>query len=225
MASFIRVSAMLRLSVAVMGLLVLQPAMARTDDRNQPMHVVHADSADVYNTPNSMSTFKGNVLVIQGTLKLTGDLVKVFTHKDDTGVDHIIVTGTPKKQPHIEQIDDEGNLMTGDADQLYYESDTGIAILTGNAFVHQATKGDAHGDKLTYNNNTSYMTAESKSGGAVVMTFLPKPKPVAPAKPGATAPAKPAATTPVPSTVKPASSSSSPAAPAPASSSATPNKG
>lgn len=196
----------------------LQPALARQDDRNQPIHVVHAESFDGYNQPNTVSTFTGNVLITQGTMKLTGEVAKIYTAKEDTSVDHIIVTGTPQKRPHIQQIDDNGNLMTGDADRLDYDNVNGIAVLTGNAYVHQQNKGDARGAKLTYNTQTSYMVGESGGGGQVTMTFLPKQKPLPPPKHGATpatppAPAKPAAKS---NTVKPASSSST-SAPASAS--------
>jgi lipopolysaccharide export system protein LptA len=215
----------------IAGLLLLQPALAKRDDRNQPIHVVHADSMDGYNQPNSVSTFKGNVLMTQGTMKMTGEIAKIYTAKEDTSVDHIIVTGTPSKRPHIEQIDDNGNLMTGDADQLYYDNVNGIAILTGNAFVHQQNKGDAHGAKLTYNTQTSYMVGESGNNGPVTMTFLPKQKPLPPPKDGkpatpapasAPAPAKPAAASPASDTNKPAPASSSSA---PASASSAPTKG
>lgn len=182
---------------------------------------------DGYNEPNSVSTFTGNVLITQGTMKLTGQVAKIYTAKEDTSVDHIIVTGTPKKQPHIEQIDDNGNLMTGDADQLYYDNVNGIAILTGHAVVHQQNKGETHGAKLTYNTQTGYMVGESGNAGPVTMTFLPKQKPLPPPKHGAStsqpatsSPSKPAGNS-APAT-KPSSSSSSST---PASASSAPSKG
>jgi len=170
---------------------------------------------DGYNQPNSVSTFTGNVLITQGTMKLTGQLAKIYTAKEDTSVDHIIVTATPQKQPHIEQIDDNGNLMTGDAEQRYYDNVNAVAILTGHAHVWQQNKGESFGAKLTYNTQTGYMVGESGNEGQIRMTFLPKQKPLPPAKHGAGAPApaatpaKPAAKT--PATTKPASASSSPA--------------
>lgn len=202
------------------GLLLLQPALARQDDRNQPIHVVHAESFDGYNQPNTISTFTGKVLITQGTMKLTGEVAKIYTAKEDTSVDHILVTGTPQKRPHIEQIDDNGNLMVGDADQLYYDNVNGIAILTGNANVHQQNKGDAHGAKLTYNTQTGYMVGESGGAGPVTMTFLPKQKPLPPPKHPAPASATPPAKSPgaaAPKAGTPAAPSSS-SAPASASS-------
>ncbi|MGC1547716.1 MAG: lipopolysaccharide transport periplasmic protein LptA [Rhodanobacter sp.] len=204
-----RASGMLRLSLATLSLLALQPALAKQDDRNQPMVVEHADKFDGFNAPNTISTITGNVLITQGTMKVTGDLAKIYVDAD-TQVSRVVVTANNGKLAHIEQLDDNNNLMTGDADQLDYDNINQIAVLTGHAVVHQQGRGEAHGDKLTYNTQTSYITGDSNGNGLVHMVFLPKPKPV---KPGATAPATPAAAKPVQGvtlpTAKPASSSSS----------------
>ncbi|WP_343124657.1 lipopolysaccharide transport periplasmic protein LptA [Rhodanobacter sp. C05] len=186
--------------------------MAKQDDRNQPMNVVHADSFDGFNAPNSITTLTGHVLITQGTMKVTGDLAKIHVDGDQQ-VSRIVVTGKPA---HIEQLDDSGNLMTGDALTLDYDNINGIAVLITDAVVHQQGRGEAHGDKLTYNTQTAYITGESNGDGRVHMTFLPKPHPVTPAKPASTQPVA------APSAAKPASASSA-AKPAstPASSSST----
>jgi lipopolysaccharide export system protein LptA len=138
--------------------------MARKDDRQKPMDL-HATSTDGFNMPNSITTLIGNVVAIQGTLKMTG--AKAVLNIDaDTQISHIHVTSAPGKQAHIEQIDDAGNLMTGDADTLDYDNINGIAVLTGHAVVHQQGRG-----------------------GQVHMVILPKPQPAAGAKPAAPAPA------------------------------------
>ncbi|HEX7815348.1 lipopolysaccharide transport periplasmic protein LptA [Dyella sp.] len=182
-----------RYSLLVLALAALQPAQARKDDRDQPMNVERANSFDGVNAPNSVSTLKGNVVITQGTMKVTGDLAKIY-FDGDQNVSRVVMTGKPA---HIQQIDDSGNLMTGDAAQLDYDNINGIAVLTDHAVVKQQGRGEAHGDKLTYNTNTSQMTGESGSDGRVAMTFLPKPRTAkggaAPAKPGsAAAPTAPA---------------------------------
>lgn len=176
------------------------------------MNVVHADSFSGFNAPNSITTLTGHVLITQGTMKVTGDLAKLYFDADQQ-VSRVVVTGKPA---HIEQLDDSGNLMTGDALTLDYDNINAIAVLITNAVVHQQGRGEAHGDKLTYNTQTSYITGESNGDGRVHMTFLPKPHPVAPGKPAAAQQvATPAA--------KPASASSAETkpVPAPASSSST----
>ncbi len=168
---------------------------------------LHATSTDGFNLPNTVTTLTGNIVAVQGTLKLLGDKALV-TIDGDTQISHIHVTmNAPGRLAHIEQIDDAGNLMTGDADVLDYDNINGIAVLTGHAVVHQQGRGEAHGDKLTYNTQTSQMTGNSGDDGRVHMIFLPKPKPVPPAKPGAAA--KPAA--PAPAPAKPAAASTAPA--------------
>jgi lipopolysaccharide export system protein LptA len=149
---------------------------------------LHATSTDGFNMPNSITTLTGNVVAIQGTLKMTGAKA-VLNIDGDTQISHIHVTSAPGKQAHIEQIDDAGNLMTGDADTLDYDNINGIAVLTGHAVVHQQGRGESHGDKLTYNTQTQQMTGTSGSDGQVHMVILPKPQPAAGAKPAAPAPA------------------------------------
>lgn len=168
-----------------MAALALLPALAQAkkSDRQQPMNVEHADSFDGTYAPNSTVKLHGRVVITQGTMKITGDLATV--HFDaDQNVDHVQVTGAPA---HIQELDDSGNLMTGDAAQLDYDNINGIAVLTGKAVVKQQGRGEAHGDKLTYNTQTSEMTGSSSGDNAVHMTFLPKPKKEQPA-PAAPAP-------------------------------------
>ncbi|BFI95230.1 MAG: hypothetical protein RSP_07400 [Rhodanobacter sp.] len=155
------------------------------------MNVEHADSFSGYNAPNSITTLNGHVVITQGTMKVTGDLAKIYFDADQQ-VSRVVVTGHPA---HIQEVDDSGNLMTGEAAQLDYDNINGIAVLTGNAVVKQQGRGEAHGDKLTYNTQTAYITGDSNGDGRVHMTFLPKPKPAQPAaaKPAAPAPAASAA--------------------------------
>jgi lipopolysaccharide export system protein LptA len=157
--------------------------MARQDDRQKNMNL-DAKSINGYNLPNTVTTLTGNVVATQGTLKMTGDkgLVSIDAN---TQISHIHVIAAPGKLAHIEQIDDAGNLMTGDADTLDYDNINGIAVLTGHAVVHQQGRGESHGDKLTYNTQTQQMTGTSGSDGQVHMVILPKPQTAAGAKPAA----------------------------------------
>ncbi len=177
-----RASARYALAVVVLGLFATQPALARKSDRQQEMQVA-AKNFDGFQKPNSVSTLTGNVVITQGTLKATGAQAKVYFDAD-TQISRVVITGSPA---HLEQLDDNGNLMLGDAATLDYDNVNGIAVLSGNASVTQKGRGEAHGDKLTYNTETSQMTGESAGDGLVHMTFRPKPKPAGAAAP---APAK-----------------------------------
>jgi lipopolysaccharide export system protein LptA len=167
-------------------MLLALPVLAKQDDRDKPMNVEHADSFDGFQKPNSVSTLKGHVVITQGTLRLTGDVVKVYFDADEQ-ISRTVVTGSPA---HIQQLDDNNNLMQGDAATLDYDNIKGVAVLTGNAVVKQQGRGEAHGDKLTYNTQTSEMTGESGGDGRVHMTFLPKPRAAAQPAKAASAPAE-----------------------------------
>jgi len=185
-------------------LLIAVPAGAKQSDREQPMNYA-AKHTDAFNKPNSVTTLTGNVKIAQGTLLLTGDLAKIYLDSNSQ-IARVMVSG---KLAHIQQLDDSNNLMTGDAAQLDYDNEHGIAVLAGDASVKQQGRGEFHGDKLTYNTQTSQITGDSNGDGLVHGVFLPRPR---------SAPAPAAATI----VNKPADPSRSPAMPAKAASSLAP---
>ena len=192
-----------RFACLAFGLLALSPAFAKQSDREQPMQV-DAKHFEGFQKPDSISTLKGSVVITQGSLKATGDQAKVY-FDGDSQINRVVITGGPA---HIEQLDDNGNLMQGHAASIDYQSDKNYAVLEGLASVVQKGRGEAHGDKLTYNTQTSQMTGESKGDGLVHMTFQStaksKPKPAA-AKPEtapAAAPPAPAQSSPTPAQEK-----------------------
>ncbi|MGY3040348.1 lipopolysaccharide export system protein LptA [Rhodanobacter sp. TND4EL1] len=188
MPSSRRASARFALGIAVLALLAAQPALAKKSDRQQEMHV-GAKHFDGFQKPNSISTLTGSVVITQGTLKATGAQAKVYFDADSQ-ISRVVITGNPA---HLEQLDENNNLVLGDAATLDYDNLKGIAVLTGHASITQKGRGDAHGDKLTYNTETSQMTGESSGDGLVHMTFKPKAKPAegTPAATSTPAPAQP----------------------------------
>ena len=193
---------LVKLALLGLGLLLLQPALARQDDREKPANI-QAKSFDATQQGNGVITYKNNVLLTQGTLKATASLAKAYLDADNS-ITRVVLTGSPAR---IEQLDDKGNLMQGAAASIDYDNVKQIAVLSGNASVTQKGRGEATGDKLTYNTQTSQMTGESNGDGMVHMTFQPKPKAPAAAKPDN---ATPAATQ--PALTAPAHSSSTPPA-------------
>jgi lipopolysaccharide export system protein LptA len=177
-----------------LGLLALSPAHAKQSDRQQQMQV-DARHFDGFQKPNSVSTLTGSVVITQGSLKAAGAQAKVY-FDGDSQINRVVITGTPA---HIEQLDDNGNLMQGDAATIDYMVDKNFAVLSGNASIRQKGRGEAHGEKLTYNTQTSEMTGESGGDGRVHMIFQPKAKPAsAPAPAPAPAAPAPATSTPQP---------------------------
>ena len=158
----------------VAALLALTPlaASAKKSDRQQPMNY-WATQTDAYNAPNTVTTLTGNVKITQGSMLLTGNIAKIYLDGDQQ-VSRIVVTGTPGHPAHIQELDENNNLMTGDGATLDYDNIHGIAVLTGDAVVDQQCRGDFHGDKLTYDQNTSLITGQTAGNGLVHGVILPK---------------------------------------------------
>jgi len=153
---------------------------AKTGDRNQPMTTSQA-SVNGFNAPNTITTLTGNVVITQGSMKAKGDIAQL--HLDaDSQVSRIVMKGRPA---HIQQLDDNNHLMTGEAPTLDYDNINGIAVLQPNAVVTQEGMGEAHADKLTYNTQTAYFTGT----GNVSMTYVPKQRQADNASPAASVPA------------------------------------
>jgi lipopolysaccharide export system protein LptA len=170
-------------SCAALALILFLPyAHAKTGDRNQPMNST-GDLVSGFYAPNTTTTLTGHVVVTQGTMKATGDEAQVYLDANQQ-VSRIVVKGKPA---HIQQLDDDNKLMTGEAPTLDYDNINGIAVLTPNGVVTEQDTGDVRADKLTYNTGTTYATGT----GNVSATYLPKPKPdkAAPAASGSAAPA------------------------------------
>jgi len=164
----------------VVALLALTPlaASAKKTDRQQPMNYWSVKT-DAYNAPNTVTTLTGNVKITQGTMLVTGNIAKIYMD-DAQQVSRIVVTGTPGHPAHIQELDENNNLVTGDAATLDYDNVNNIAVLTTDAVVVQQCRGEFHGDKLTYNQNTNYITGDTAGNGLVHGVILPKNTTAAP---------------------------------------------
>ncbi|WP_448102381.1 lipopolysaccharide transport periplasmic protein LptA [Luteibacter jiangsuensis] len=195
-----RANAKVVMATLGMALLASTSAFAKKADRDQPADVV-SKSFDGTQAPQNGQPGKviwtTNVVLTQGTLKITGSKATGYLDADNT-LTRVVVEGSPAT---IHQLDDQNQPMDGRASNIDYKIDKDFAVLTGNAFVNQPAKGSAQGDKLTYNTSDSTMTGESSGGAPVHMTFQPKNK--TPGTPAAS-PGKPATdATPATDTKKP----------------------
>ncbi|HEX7341584.1 MAG TPA: lipopolysaccharide transport periplasmic protein LptA [Rhodanobacteraceae bacterium] len=162
--------AMLAAAIMLLAILVPRAAMATQNDRSQPIQV-SSQYGDVLAKPNGVSHLKGNVVISQGTMKITGDDGLIYFDANSQ-IRRVVLTGSV----HLQQVDNNGNLLKARADRIVYDIQNGIATLTGNAHVDQVGRGSASGDTLVYNTTTSAMTGSSHGDHRVHMTFLPRQK-------------------------------------------------
>lgn len=107
-------------------------AFALPSDRNQPISLV-ADKA-TYSEATGITTYTGNVLIEQGTMKLQASSIVAQLNKNKQ-ISTITATGAPAK--FQQQVDSAKGVARGEAQKIIYNADTGIINLIGNAYLYQ----------------------------------------------------------------------------------------
>ncbi len=126
-------------------------AHAEEADRNQPIEI-NADQGSL-DQNKQMTVFSGNVVITQGSLKITADRVQV--QRDNSGNQLMQASGKPVT--FRQKLEGKSQYVSGQANQVEYASATGRVLLTGNAKVER--EGDlASGHTISYNMRTEVYT-------------------------------------------------------------------
>ncbi|GAA0713603.1 lipopolysaccharide transport periplasmic protein LptA [Dokdonella soli] len=188
----------MRLLAFALAVTAASSAHARSSDREQAMDITADYQKTQLNTNNNQpgaTHLKGNVRMVQGTMKVHGDEATMYQHPNNAkdaqgndlsgGVQRVVIIGKPA---HLEeQQDNNAGLVSADAEKIDYNADTGIAELTGDVKVVQQGRGEFHGAHMTYNTNTGEMeSGDYTPAGRIHIITQPKPK----SKPAKDAPAK-----------------------------------
>jgi lipopolysaccharide export system protein LptA len=152
-------------------LLLCLPALAYglATDRDQPI-TIEADRA-TFKEKESISIYQGDVYLNQGTLKLHGDTMTVYT-KDDH-IEKAVLTGNPAtflQRPDGQDIDQHA-----EARRMEYQAADGLLTLTGAARVWQTDGKELRSEKIIYDINRNTANAGDISGDERVhITLQPK---------------------------------------------------
>lgn len=149
-------------------------AKALPGDENQPIHIA-ADSASI-NDLTGITTYKGNVIIKQGTLLI--EAAHVDMHRGDEGVDKLIAKGSPA---HFRQKPDH-NQPFSDAwgKHMVYKVKSRNLTITKSAKVVQG-QDTFTGERIIYDLQKSIVNAygseqpgSNKGKGRVNMVIQPK---------------------------------------------------
>lgn len=113
-------------------------AWALSTDRDEPI-LIEARAAEVDNRAQ-VTIYRGDVVITQGTLRITGDTVWIH-YSDANTITKAISVGTPAKFRQLP--DGKQDYMTADAERMEYHADKDLILLLGNA---RYGEGD---DKIT----------------------------------------------------------------------------
>lgn len=106
-------------------------AAALTTDRIKPVRI-DADWAH-FDDQKRIATYKGNVAIIQGSLRVSGDVV-VMHFDENYDLSSVVAEGTPAR---FEQRLDRGPLQQGEGARIEYEVRKGAMLFVGDARIEQ----------------------------------------------------------------------------------------
>lgn len=139
----------------------LAPALgALSTDKDQPIEV-EADTAELDDL-NNKSVYTGNVVLTQGSIRMTGDKMTVYNTEDDE-LDTLIMQGNPatyRQLPDNSEVYDEAEAGTIE----YYELQN-LVILIEDAEVRQEGF-QMTGNRIVYDTELSRVKGESQADSA-----------------------------------------------------------
>ena len=182
----------IRISLMILSVCACSQAYAEAADRDKPIEL-EADTVTVDDAKKT-STYKGTVVLTQGTLIIHAD--KLVVREDKEGFQHSTSTGNPTT--FKQKREGKNEYMEGSAQRIEYDGRMDKVQLYTKAWVKRG-EDIVHGDYISYDANAEYAEViggvKSETGGAgsgrVKAIIQPKNKPVvAPATtPKAEAPA------------------------------------
>lgn len=159
------ISAQILLFVAGMGMAL--SAHALPSDASQPIRLL-ADKA-TYSERTGVTSYSGNVIIEQGTLKITADNI-TLNLDDKRSIKTAVATGRPATMQQV--VTQEKGLAKGQANKIDYNAVTGIITLTGNAKLTQAGASFS-GNTIRYSLKLGDVEANAGDGRRVELVFPP----------------------------------------------------
>ena len=146
---------------------------AEQADRTKPMEI-SSNNGCMMDQVKGVSTCEGNVLIIQGTLRLNAE--KVVVTQDQRGNQTLLATG--RIVTFRQKMDSKHAWVEGHSTCLNYSSGTNLLVLQGNAVVKEGGNL-VMGDVITYNTRSEiyHVTGGIGTGqnkGRVTVILHPK---------------------------------------------------
>ncbi|WP_415906071.1 lipopolysaccharide transport periplasmic protein LptA [Neptuniibacter sp. QD72_48] len=162
-------------TLVALGVLASNIVFALPDDQDKPIYIT-ADSASINDT-TGITTYKGNVIIKQGSLLI--EAAHVDMHRANGDVDKLVAKGSPAHFRQQQEVN--GNFTDAWGRHMVYMVNKKELTITQNAKVIQA-KDTFTGTKIVYDLNKSIVnafgstSANSKDKGRVNMVIQPSKK-------------------------------------------------
>lgn len=161
---------------------VSSAAHGLSTDRDKPI-LIEAQAAEADNRAQ-VTVYRGDVVITQGTLRITGDTVWIH-YSDSNTITKAISVGKPAKFRQL--LDGKEDYMTADAERMEYRAEEDLILLLGNArygegadkitaprIVYDSRLGRAKAGPTTAEGRSE--SSESDKSDRVRITITPKKK-------------------------------------------------
>ena len=155
-----------RLALTSMLALATSSAQALQSDREQAMDI-SAETTDATLGENGRALLRGNVVIVQGTLKMESTSATV--EKAAGAIKRAVLEGAPVR---LQQALDAGGQMQARARNIDYDVISEVLLLTGDVVVTQP-EGDLRGERIRYDLKSGRLEGGG-NGGRVQMRIPPK---------------------------------------------------
>lgn len=157
------------LSAAILLLVGQSEAWALQSDRDKPVHI-EADNAEL-DDQSGVSTYRGNVIITQGTMRITGDQVTVYTNAEGA-LQRAVSVGKPAT--YQQRPDNKPEDVKARALRMEYFADKDTVILTDEAHLWQGPNTFTS-KKIIYDVANDRVDAGKETGGdRVRITIQPE---------------------------------------------------
>jgi len=154
------------------AMLLATSTLAIDLDRSQPIEI-ESDSA-IIDDSQGFSTYRGNVIIRQGSSLLTADNISVFAR--DRSVTQIIANGAPAT--FKQQDASLKSTTSGQAEQITYKAKDAVLIFNGSATLEQDTNSFS-GNRIEYDIMKKAIRAkgDEDTGERVKIQYYPSQSP------------------------------------------------
>ena len=139
-------------------------AGALSTDREQSVRI-DANSASL-DDQKRIATYKGEVVIVQGSLRITGDLVTMyFDERYDLA--RLVAEGEPAR---FEQRLEDGQVQKGRAERIEYQVEDGAMLFVGGAQIAQG-EFRMKADRIDYDSVTGSIQGAGEEDRRVTITL------------------------------------------------------
>ena len=139
-------------------------AGALSTDREQPVRI-DAKSASL-DDQKRIATYKGEVVIVQGSLRITGDLVTMY-FDERYDLERLVSEGEPAR---FQQRLEDGQVQKGRAERIEYQVEDGAMLFVGGAQIAQG-EFRMNAERIDYDSVTGSIQGAGEEDGRVTITL------------------------------------------------------